>query len=182
MSYDIYSYKSSKGVPDPDEVDDIIEADIDKWIANGPLISSKDQAISILKICNPRLEVFEASAKKHESNLRKVIRHVELNPPDDDPVIQITVFDNHVFFSIPYWYRGADADKVMSMLSTYLKSLRSNLGFFVYDPQTGEVFDPIENEFNGLERYLLVSGNLEYLVSTTDSKKLKKKPWWKFWR
>ncbi|MBL0135958.1 MAG: hypothetical protein IPP79_19260 [Chitinophagaceae bacterium] len=55
-------------------------------------------------------------------------------------------------------------------------------GYFVFDPQIGEVFDPAENDFDGLNKYLSVSEHIEEMIKGQDSKQNQfKKPWWKFW-
>ncbi len=80
--------------------------------------------------------------------------------------IQITVYDNHVCFSVPYWYQGQKAEQLFDQLRAYIKIIWETAGYFVSDPQTGEVFDPAEKEFDGLEKYLSVSDHLDELVNS----------------
>jgi hypothetical protein len=84
---------------------------------------------------NPRLKPFGLNNEN--------ANHVELNPPKDDLVIQITVYWDHVFLTIPYWYSGAKAHEVFGQLSAYLRVIREAVGFFAYDPQTSRAFDPL---------------------------------------
>ena len=181
MSYDIYSYKSLTGTPDPDELDAIVEADEDQWSYNQSSESNKERAVSLLKASNSRLMAFEGPAQQGEKASRKTVRHIELNPPEGDPAIQITAYDNHVFFSVPYWYTGTEAAEVMDQLKSYIKVLRTELGYFVYDPQTGQAFDPAEHEFNGIANYLKVSSEFDKTVTVNEVQKAPMKPWWKFW-
>ena len=92
-------------------------------------------------------------------------------------VIQLTVFWDHVDLNIPYWYTGAKADAVFQQLAGYLQVIREVAGFFVYDPQKGRAFDPINEHFGSHEDYERISENLPAIVAQG----VPKKPWWKFW-
>jgi len=180
MSYDIYCYKSPSNSLNTDEVDSIIESDQNRYVFSDKVPSYKERAIALLKAYNPRLTSSQITSQSERED-RKIIRHVELNPAVGDPIIQVTVYDNHVFFSIPYWYEGAEAEKLMGILKGYIRVLREELGFFVYDPQTGEVYDPAENDYDGLEKYLEVGNHLEDIIGENKEQSKNKKPWWKFW-
>ena len=54
-------------------------------------------------------------------------------------------------------------------------------GYFIYDPQTGQVFDPAEKEFDGLNKYLSVSEHIDEMVNSKNTDQTSKKPWWKIW-
>ena len=188
MSYDLYCYKSKIGKPDEDEASSIIEADDDKWAKKEKNPAGKLAIVKALLAHNPRLEAFDFDygeiAKLTATTIEQAknqFDHIELNPPEGDLAIQTIVYDNHVVFSVPYWYQGQKAGELFDNLRAYIKIIRDTAGYFVYDPQTGNVFDPAENEFDGLNKYLSVSENLDELVNPDNAVRKNKKPWWKFW-
>ncbi len=105
-------------------------------------------------------------------------QHVELNPPEGDLAIQLTVYDDHVFISIPYWYQGSRADQVFSQLSEYIRVIRETAGFFAYDPQTGIAFDPQQTHLREHQQY---DKGVKDLPKIAAGASKSDKPWWKFW-
>lgn len=189
MSYDIFCYKSKLGRPDEDEADSVIEADNDKWAKKDKDATTKLELIKALIQFNPRLEAFDFDygeiAKLTATTIEEAknkFDHVELNTPDGDLSIQLTVYDNHVYINVPYWYKGEEARKLFQDLKSYIKIIRETAGYFVFDPQSGEVFDPAEIGFNGLDKYLSVSEHIEEMINGPDTKQSQnKKLWWKLW-
>src|SRR5688572_5928439 len=116
MSYDIFCYRSELGRPDEDEADSVIEADNDKWKKKAGDASKKFDIVKALITCNPRLKAFDFDYEKI-SNLSSVtpdeakdkFDHIELNPQEGDIAIQLTIYDNHVFITVPYWYQNDQA-------------------------------------------------------------------------
>jgi len=136
---------------------------------------------------NPRLEPFQfdyaeiaRSLKITEEQARREWTHVELNPPEGDLAIQITVFGDHVSINIPYWYRGSQADATFEQLGDYLRVVRRAVGFFVYDPQTDRIFDPEKEEFGNHESYERTVRDIPNIVAASKLKE-KNERWWKFW-
>jgi hypothetical protein len=128
---------------------------------------------------NPRLEAFKLDfnelAKLHGISVGEAkaqFNYIELNPPDGDLVIQITINNHNVSLTIPYWYGGDQARQVFEYLMEYLKIIRKTSDYFVYDPQTDQVFDPLTTELKGLDIYLQTTNNIN---------KTPTKPWWKLW-
>jgi hypothetical protein len=83
--------------------------------------------------------------------------------------------------SIFHAYQGRKAGEIFGYLKAYIKIIGQTAGYFVCDPQTGKVFDPAQEEFDGLNKYLSVSGNMHELMNAGNSHQPGKKPWWKFW-
>lgn len=83
--------------------------------------------------------------------------HIEINAADGDIAVRLIVYDYHVYITVPYWYKGDQARQLFQDLESYIKVIRETTGYFVFDPQTGQVFDPAENGFDGLNKYLSVS-------------------------
>lgn len=134
MSYDLYCYRATSGVPNTAEAEAVVEA-INAAEEAGELSatsdSAKERTTAALIAHNPRLEPFKFDYTKiselqkiSEDEARLRYQHVELNPPDGDLAIQLTVYDDHVFISIPYWYQGSKADEVFAQCSEYLRVIR----------------------------------------------------------
>lgn len=189
MSYDIFCYKSKSGRPDEYEAHAVIEADNDKWANREKDASTKLSIVRALIQLNPRLEAFDFDygeiAKLTEATIEEAknkFDHIEINTPDGDISVQLTVFDNHVYINVPYWYKGDHAKQLFQDLKSYIKIIREASGYFVFDPQTGQVFDPTKNSFDGLSKYLSVSEHFEDIINGENIVQTQtRKPWWKFW-
>ena len=194
MSYDIYLYKSKTGRPDEEEADAVVAADTDKWTEKENNSQIKLAIVKALTEFNSRLQAIDFQygniAKLSVETITEAknkFNHIEINTSDGDAALQLIVYNNHVFITVPYWYQGDEAKQLFKDIKSYIKIIRQTAGYFVWDPQTGEVFDPAENNFEGLNDYLNMSENLEEIIKTTsnkpsiDLKKEMKKPWWKLW-
>jgi hypothetical protein len=188
MSYDLYCYRASSGLPNVAEARALVEAinAADEAGDTKPTTDDTKERITAALIGhNPRLERFEfdygkiaESQKISEDEARSRYQHAELNPPEGDPAIQLTVYDDHVFISIPYWYSGSAADTVFSQCSNYLRVIRRTAGFFAYDPQTDTAFDPENTELRDHQQYEDVVKELPKIAAEAVKGD---KPWWKFW-
>lgn len=189
MSYDLFCYKSKTGRPNEGEADAVIETDNDKRAKRERNTTTKLAIVKALTQFNPRLEAFDFDygeiAKLTATTIEEAknkFDHIELNTPDGDLAIQMTVYDNHVYINVPYWYKGDQAKKLFQDIKSYIKIIREAAGYFVFDPQIGQVFDPAENGFDGLSKYLSVSEHIEEMVNGQDTKHIQpKKAWWKLW-
>jgi hypothetical protein len=185
MSYDIYCYKSKLDRPDLEEAQAAIEVDEDE-----ETISDPDTKLKIAKALidyNPRLESFgydyDEIAKLQGTSIdevKKTFDHIELNTPEGDLATQITIFDNNVSITVPYWYSGDKATEVFNKISDYAKVIRRTAGYFVYDPQTDKVFDPLTENIFGFDVYESMTDQVAKM-RTAQTQKVDKKPWWKFW-
>jgi hypothetical protein len=121
MSYDLYCYRAVSDGPDVAEAEALVEAINAAEEAGDTKPTSsdtKDRITAALIAHNPRFERFKFDHSKIAESLKisedeALLRyqHVELNPPEGDLAIQLTVYDYHVFISIPYWYQGSRADR-----------------------------------------------------------------------
>jgi len=187
MSYDLYCYRGASGVPNATEAEAQVEAiNAAEEAGNTEPASSdtKEKIVAALIQYNPRLERFQfdyckmaESLKITEDEARSRYRHAELNPFEGDLSIQLTVDDNHVFISIPYWYQGGKADQVFSQCSEYLRVIRRTAGFFTYDPQTGSALDPEQTDLRDHEQYEKTVKELPKVVVEAGKPV---RPWWKF--
>ena len=185
MSYDIYCYKSKLDRPDLEEAQAAIEIDEDEEVVSDP--ETKLKIAKALIDYNPRLESFEFDyeeiAKLQGTSVdeaKEAFDHIELNTPEGDLATQITIFDNNVSISVPYWYSGDKATEVFNKISNYTKIIRQTAGYFVYDPQIDKVFDPLTENIFGLDVYKSMTEQVEKMK--TEQPEIKSnKPWWKFW-
>jgi hypothetical protein len=188
MSYDLYCYKPTSDVPKLNEaealIEEITEAD-ESGIAVKCDSTTRDEIAAALRKHNPRLEKFDFDYGKiafrlkiSENAARARFQHIELTPPRGDLAIQLTVHHDHVFISVPYWYKGTAADHVFSALSAYLRVIRETAGFFVYDPQSGVVFDPQHSDLENHHEYDQVVAEMPRIAAGAGKQT---KPWWRFW-
>ena len=185
MSYDLYCYKSQLDRPDLEEAQTAMEVDEDNEVEADP--ETKLKIAKALLDYNPRLESFEFDfeeiAKLQGTSVKEAkekFDHIELNTPEGDLATQITIFDNNVSITVPYWYSGDKAEDVFKKVTDYTKIIRQTAGYFVYDPQTENVYDPLTQDFDGLAVYQSMTGQVEQL-SNEQGASTNKKPWWKFW-
>jgi hypothetical protein len=184
MGYHLYCYKSKLGWPDLKEARQVIEMkEADNTIVPDP--ATKLKIAGALISYNPRLEgegfEYDELAKLLGTTIeeaREQFDHMELNTPEGDLNTQITIFDNIVSFEVPYLYRGAEADEVFANIDRYTKIIAHAAGYFVYDPQTGHVYDPSSTDFEGVQVYKRQAGEkVEVRVPVTANKR-----WWKIWK
>jgi hypothetical protein len=105
-SYDLYCYRSTLAVPIVTEAQALFEsfnADEEAGRTRVAISDVKDKITSALMEYNPRLERLqfdfaeigkEANISEREARAR--FQHIELNPPEGDLAIQLTVYDDHV--------------------------------------------------------------------------------------
>jgi hypothetical protein len=188
MSYDIYCYKSKLGYPDEEEMNKVIEDDTDKWSKKDRDAVTKLAIVKALTEYNLRLEAFDFHygeiAKLTATTIeeaRNKFDHIELNAAEGEISIQLKIYDNHVGITVPYWYQGDKAKILFDDIRAYINLIHKTAGYFVFDPQTGEVFNPAEKNFDGLNKYLSISESIEDIIAGAATQSPKQKPWWKFW-
>ena len=187
MSYDFYCYRPISNLPLVSEAQGVIRSEEGEVRRDDDEAREMKQKIADALIeFNPRLEPFKldhaeiAKAMKISVEEAKAQwNHIELNPPDGDLAIQLTIHWDHVSVEIPYWYTGARADRVFEQLSEYVRVIRKAAGFFAYDPQTDRAFDPENEQLGSHEEYDRIAENLPEIVA--QGLPSAKKPWWRFW-
>ena len=185
MSYDVYCYRPSSDVPNTEEGLNVISPEENATYRDDEEAREIKRRISDALIKhNPRLEPFKIDHHEVAKSMnisyeqaKAQFNHIELNPPQTDLATQLTVYWDHVFITIPYWYTGAEADQVFVQLTGYLRVIQEAAGFFVYDPQTERAFDPTKEEFGDHSEYDRIAENLPAIIAQGEPSK----PWWKFW-
>lgn len=136
---------------------------------------AKRKLADSLRIRQPLLEEFvfehDGLAKSHridQAEAQRRWRHIELNL--ESIGLQITLFDDRATVTLPYGYSGDEARDALSLAWDCLKTISSEAGYQVYDPQLGRIldmkgdFDPVVELYNGT-------------ISAVN--KTLRRPWWK---
>ena len=185
MSYDLYCYKSHLGRPDLLEAQNAIEFDDYDKLGFDPEVKLK--IAKVLTDFNPRLESFQFDYEEIANlqgisveKAREKFDHIELNTPEGDLATEITIYGRFVSITVPYWYSEDNAGDVFKKISDYTKIIRQAVGYFVYDPQLENVYDPLIQDFNGLAVYQSTTEVVQQKMNEK-SRSVKKKPWWKIW-
>jgi hypothetical protein len=147
----------------------------------------KQRLAAALREANPALEPFQfgfaeiAQAQGisiDEAQLRW--RHIELNGPDDGNGIQITISDDLVSITIPYWHQGEAAQRAFDKIWSYLRILQDVGGLTAVDPQIEKFLDLSTDQPAVLARYSAVVARIPETIPDAEQRS-KRKPWWKFW-
>jgi len=183
MSYDLYLYKSNLSNPDIDDASQVIEDDKDIWAKKPYNYQTKTSIEKALMTVDTDLEAFdyEQLAKKQGKTIDEVkgsFMKFELRSNDID--INIEIYDYHVAITIPYRYKGSEAQKAFEMVNLYADTIIKVVNYFVYNPQSGEAFDLKIKKLDGLSKYLSVSTDFETIMSSSKTTQ-EKKTWWKIW-
>jgi hypothetical protein len=106
-------------------------------------------------------------------------RHIELNLPEDDRSgIQITIYDQSVSITVPYWHQRPAATEVFGRVARFVERLEGEGDLATYDPQIGRIVQLSVEIDEILNQYLRVVARIPQIIqaSTPNSK-----PWWRFW-
>ena len=185
MSYDIYCYRSKLDNPSLDEAQAALEIDESREASFDS--EEKWKIAKALLDYNPSLETSEfvsnCISRTYEGiieNVNDSIDHIELNEKSTDLALQISIFDDNVCISTPYWYSGDEAERLFEKVSEYTKIIRKSVGYFVYDPQTDKVFDPLIESLFDTDLYNSTTRQVD-LMREEQNRIPDKQPWWKFW-
>jgi hypothetical protein len=184
VSYDLYLVRSGTSAPAAAQ---LVLENTDADDPNpGPIDPAaeerKSHLVAALRRVNIGLEPFifdyaeiARLQSASEDEARRRWRHIELNGPDDGNGIQITLNDETVTVTVPYWHRGVAADGVWEEIWRYLHVLCTEGRFDVYDPQLDRMLQ-LQSDFSDVvAAYGRGVGVTERAVGGP------KKPWWRFW-
>jgi hypothetical protein len=159
VSYDLYAIPVLPGEDPAGAFEVVAAADEDEattWTDDR--VARAEQLAGRLQALNPRLERFVFDYPQiartlgvTEAEARVQWRHIELNTPDGDNPIQVTIEADHASLTVPYWYTGDRARATMREALSYLAVLAREAGWTVFDPQ--------------IERVLDLTGDLDEIVS-----------------
>lgn len=70
------------------------------------------------------------------------------------------IYPDNVSIMVPYWYEGAEIDKVFAQVSACLRVIGKAAGYFVYDSQKEVAYDPVKTELGGRGVYAEIMRSL----------------------
>lgn len=124
MSFDIYFLP--RGVP-WDESMEALEAaaEEDRILSEGEL-TSWGRVESRLRAILPNAELFVGEQSRELS--------------DDETGIQLSQYGAEISLTVPYWYDGESADRIVERLVSICGAVEEETGLVGYDPQADEPF------------------------------------------
>lgn len=196
MAYDFYAYHSDLGYPDVDEAISLVMDEAHATDASAsPLGAGRQSAIvAALLEANPRLQPFELDHQViagiqniSVEEARRIFDYTELNTPEGDTALQITVFKNQVAITVPFAPNDNQAAAVFGQVDDYMMVIHRVSGYFVFDPQRGIAYDPSKSFAEGrdLPEQQAQSSADNWQSGSAEDEYPEypehKKPWWKFW-
>jgi len=188
MSYDLHLIVRSSGTDLLQKSRADMESENDELNPGPPVPEKEERKRNLadrLMRANPDLEQFAFGFAKiakaygcTESEAQEKFRHIELNGPDADNGVQITLYDDSADITVPYWHHGDAARRVFEEVWQYLAVLAEHGDFAVYDPQLDKMLDFSNDRGEVTMTYSRVLDQVGKTLGTPDAAK---KPWWKFW-
>jgi hypothetical protein len=176
-------------VPDEADADRAIETDKDKY-SNSNSNADPETKLAILKAliaCNPSLMAndYKYGAIINQSvevlkNEPARFHHIYVYSSDDLP-LQLTIYNNHVHINFPYLRNGQESVRLLAEIKKYVIIIRKTAGYFVSDPQLGQVYDPETNIPDFFKAYEKTAELVEQYTSKNNYTIPVRKKWWKFW-
>lgn len=150
--------------------------------------AKKRELADRIRSANPQLQPFEFDFREvaeflgsSEEEARLRYRHIELNGADDGNGIQVTIYDDHVGITVPYWHSGDAARAVIDEIWRYLQIIEQATGYVTYDGQVGKVLGLSVDKPEVLRAYIGVIDRLPEIIASAEFDHTGLKPWWKFW-
>ena len=144
MSYDLYLLRQRPG----ESTDDVLEQqELDEDIDSGPLDPAceerKRKLAAAIEAAAPVFKPFvmdyaEVAKAMNcmEEQARRRMRHIELNEePPPGHGIQVTVNDDSVAVTVPYWHTGEKARRAFEIIAQVCEPAVKAWGLAIHDPQ-----------------------------------------------
>ena len=155
MSYDLYLFKPRPGIEPSITAEALFARDsdeLDKDVASPIEWHSRRAIASALIKQNPRFDVFPselagALAATEGSAMEEPAEYIELSDTEDDTGIQVSVFEEEISVTVPYWHSGEAAEAVFHKVWKYLEAIQRIAGCHTYDPQLGRLVN-LNTDFN----------------------------------
>ena len=192
MSYDLHLVRIPPGADAQAVVDASVAMDEEAQLNPGEPDPAKEETkrrlAAALQAVNPLLTAFPFNyselarlEKITEQEARRRFRHVELNGPEDGNGIQITLFDDTVTITIPYWHHGYKAQQAFREIWSYLEVLEGGGGLRSYDPQLERGLS-LGTDFQAvLAKYGDGVGFTDQVAADITDPSRPDRPWWRFW-
>ena len=192
MSYDIRLFKPRPD-EDPlitaqreeDEQTPLFELDPDRKALRQRIIIALTTANSALQPVWPNYK--EIAVRENISIEAAKLGHrwIQLDEHGSKHGIQILLFDDEAFISVPYWHDNAQAEDVFQKIWDYSRVISRESGYVAYDPQLGMMLDLSQDFSKTLHHY---TGTREAVVDQMPGIELGKpqlkhqKHRWQFWK
>jgi hypothetical protein len=127
-----------------------------------------------------RFPAFEASRVGYEANAPSRLRCLELNDMSAESLgIQIQLFDDEAFVTVPYWHAGAKAQACFRQIWDAMRVICGEAGYAVFDPQLDRALEDGEDIDAALADYLKTMAHIAR--DPAFGGRAARRPWWKFW-
>jgi len=191
MSYDLCAFTPKSGEDPIHTARRLMEEPEDGPVRgkrNPDVEARKSRLAEALIQRNPALSPFQVQydeiARLEQITVAEAMaryRYIELNGPEDGPGIQITLFDDQVSLTVPYWHRHPKAEAVFQEIWGYLEVMEQVGGYRIFDPQLERVLN-LQQDFEPvLSGYARVTESLQQGPVTLSKAPTPKKPWWRLW-
>jgi hypothetical protein len=186
MSYDLHLFPPEPGIDLAESARASLERDLEDEVdtpVDPAAEERKRRLTAALQSAVPHLEPFRFDhaeiARVHgisEEQARRSYRHVELNGSDEVGV-QVTLFEDHVTITVPYWHVADRAVQAFREIWACLETLEREAGLRTFDAQLDDVVE-LDRDFETLlAKY---AEGVEFTRTLSEPSR-RKKPWWKFW-
>jgi hypothetical protein len=187
MSHALYAFLPVRGERPEATAQRRLEVDTERLNPGPPKVDAearKARLVHALLAQNPGLERFTFDLAEiarfegiSEEEAQRQNRQIELNEPADGHGTQIILYDDWAEVSLPAGDLAGERDLWIQVWK-YLRVLEAS-GFFVYDPQAGEVIDLDENDPDpNRETRDRADRTMKDGAAMTARPE---RPWWKFW-
>lgn len=183
MSYDIQLFYVPPGRDPLEAFDELLEQE---EVGQKPVTppdplkeERKQKTAAALLLAYPGYQIFPFNYEKI-AQLRKISvaeaqaknRHVVLEPPHEAPAVQISLYDDEAFVTMPYWYNDPKlAQLAFEQMWGCLRIIQETTGYAVYDPQSGTILDLAEGYEKELAGYVKTAGLLPTLLGQKKEEK-----------
>ena len=148
MSYDLYLFQPESGTEPLVTAERLFLEEGDEG-EDSELYDLKELARLLIEF-KPELEVYPPTVREaiEGTSTKQDVQgyeSIEFTDPDNDYGIQVSLYNDEVVITIPYWHRGETARIAFEEIWGYLQLLEREAGLRAFDPQVGEVLD-LEND------------------------------------
>jgi hypothetical protein len=161
MSYDLDAFP----LPSGQTAEEYVESDAREKLALDDAPPTDEQRAAMERAATALLEV-DPSAERFDDE-----QSIELTTD----AMQVSLFPQEAAISIPYWFMGEDAEAALARAYAYARVIAETLGYTIWDPQTGQVVDPLGDRSDAEATYGWGYEKTQQIARPA------KRPWWKIW-
>ena len=162
MSYDLYALRVPAGMT-AEQAYEAEDDDVDEAPPTAAERAEMERLAEALVAIDPLVE-------RHDGG-----DYIEI----DTPSMQVSVYARSAGISVPYWFEGGEADRVMTRAFEYAAVLAEVGGYAVYDPQTGDTVAGVAPED---AKRIYADTTVALQRSLAERAEPQDAPRWKFWK